>query len=77
MEKFDLILGEFSEIHYGIESLKTTLENIEEFYNTNNKIELETTVNVCIRNLGSLSEDMGKTITDLDKCIMEHRKKLE
>ena len=32
MEKFDLILGEFSEINYGIESLRTTLENIEEFY---------------------------------------------
>lgn len=76
MEKFDLILGEFTEINYGIESLKTTLEHIEEFYNANNEIELEATVNVCIRNLGSLHEDMSKTITDLDKCIMEHRKSL-
>lgn len=75
MEKFDLILGEFTEISYGIESLKTTLENIEEFYNANNEIELEATVNVCVRNLNSLHEDMRKTITDLDKCIMEHRKK--
>ena len=76
MEKFDLILGEFSEINYGIESLKTTLENIEEFYNANNGIELEATVNVCIRNLNSLHEEMRKTINDLDESIMEHRKKL-
>lgn len=46
MEKFDLILGEFSEIGYGIEALKTTLENIEEFYNENKEIELEATINV-------------------------------
>lgn len=76
MEKFEMILGEFTEMNYGIESLKTTLENIEELYNANNEIELEATINVCIRNLNSLYEDMGRTITDLDKCIMEHRKKL-
>ena len=74
MEKFDLILGEFSEINYGIESLKTTLENIEEFYNANNEIELEATINVCIRNLNSLHEDMGRAIADLDKGIIEQRK---
>ena len=76
MEKFEMILGEFTEMNYGIESLRTTLENIEELYNANNEIELEATINVCIRNLNSLHEDMGRTITDLDKCIMEHRKKL-
>lgn len=75
MEKFDLVLGEFSEISYGIESLRMTLENIEELYNANNEIELEATINVCIRNLNSLYEDMGKAISDLDKCIIEHRKK--
>lgn len=76
MEKFDLILSEFTDINYGIESLKTTLENIEELYSANNEIELDATINVCIRNLNSLYEDMGKTITDLDYCIMECRKKL-
>ena len=75
MEKFDLILGEFSEINYGIESLKKTLENIEDFYNANNEIELEATVNVCIRNLNSLHEEMSKAISDFDKCIIEQRKK--
>lgn len=76
MEKFDLILGEFSEISYGIESLRMTLENIEELYSANNEIELGATINVCIRNLNSLHEDMGKAISDLDSCIIEQRKKL-
>lgn len=74
MEKFDLILGEFTEISYGIESLKTTLENIEELYGANNEIELDATINVCIRNLTSLHKDMGKAISDLDSCIIEKRK---
>ena len=76
MEKLDLILGEFSEICYGIESLKTTLEYIEEYYNTNKEMELETIINVCIRNLNSLHEDMSKAISEFDSCIIEQRKKL-
>lgn len=75
MEKFDLILCELSELCYGIESLKTTLENIEVLHSENKEIGLETSLNVCIRNLKSLGEDMGKAIIDLDSCIMSCRKK--
>lgn len=52
------------------------LENIEVLHSENKEIELEPTIIVCIRNLKSLSEDMGKTITDLDSCIMNWRKNL-
>ena len=70
IDKLDLIINDFAGIEFGLESLMITLKVLEELYDIDRNMELKAFLNVSIRNLDSLREDMRKTISDLDDYMM-------
>lgn len=72
MDKLDLIINDFAGIEFGMESLLITLKVLEELYDIGRNTELKAFLNVTIRNLDSLREEMRKSITDLDDYMMGH-----
>lgn len=73
-KRLDLILDNFNEVEFGIESLIITLKTLEELYDGENNIHLKAYLNITIRNLKSLYKDLRKTTTELDEYIMETSK---
>lgn len=70
IDKLDFIINDFAGIEFGMESLLITLKVLEELYDMDRNMELKAFLNVTIRNLDSLREDMRKTISDLDDYMM-------
>lgn len=75
IDKLDLIINDFAGIEFGLESLMITLKVLEELYDIDRNMELKAFLNVSIRNLDSLREEMRKSINDLDAYMMGHYKR--
>ena len=74
IDKLDFIISDFAGIEFGMESLLITLKVLEELYDMDRNMELKAFLNVSIRNLDSLREEMRKSINDLDDYMMEQNK---
>ena len=74
-EEGDLILDEFSRIEFSVESLIETLKSLEEQYEGYEHIKIMAFLNVTIRNLSSIHNDLRTTINAFDEYLMNDRKK--
>lgn len=72
IDKLDYIISDFASVEFGMESLLITLKVLEELYDIDRNMELKAFLNVTIRNMESLREDMRKSINDLDDYMMGH-----
>jgi len=72
IDKLDYIISDFASVEFGMESLLITLKVLEELYDIDRNMELKAFLNVTIRNIESLREDMRKSINDLDDYMMGH-----
>lgn len=73
-EKGDLILDEFAKVEFSIESLIETLKSLEEQYEGYEHIKIMAFLNVSIRNLGSIHNDLRATINEFDEYLMNERR---
>ena len=72
--ELDLILDNFNEVEFGIESLIITLKTLEELYEGDKNIYLKAYLNLAVRNLQSLHKDLRKATTELDDYILKTTK---
>ena len=72
IDKLDYIISDFASVEFGMESLLITLKVLEELYDIDRNMGLKAFLNVTIRNMESLREDMRKSINDLDDYMMGH-----
>lgn len=74
MEELDLLLSDFAEVEYGIESLLVVLRALEEIYDMEREEALKANLTVIIRQLDSLREDLREDITNLDLWMMKTKR---
>lgn len=74
MEELDLLLSDFADIEYGIESLLVVLRALEEIYDMEREEALKANLTVIMRQLDSLREDLREDITNLDLWMLKAKK---
>ena len=74
MEELDLLLSDFVDVEYGIESLLVVLRALEEMYDMEREEALKANLTVIIRQLDSLREDLREDITNLDLWMLKAKK---
>lgn len=74
MEELDLLLSDFADVEYGIESLLVVLRALEEIYDMEREEALKANLTVIIRQLDSLKEDLREDITNLDLWMMKTKR---
>lgn len=74
MEELDLLLSDFADVEYGIESLLVVLRALEEIYDMEREEALKANLTVIIRQLDSLREDLREDITNLDLWMMKTKR---
>lgn len=74
MEELDLLLSDFADVEYGIESLLVVLRALEEMYDMEREEALKANLTVIIRQLDSLREDLREDITNLDLWMLKTKK---
>ena len=73
-EKGDLILDKFGDVEFSIESLSEVLKSLAEQYEGYEHIKIMAFLNVAIRNLDSIHEDIREAINEFDEYLMNERK---
>lgn len=74
MEELDLLLSDFAEVEYGMESLLVVLRALEEIYDMEREEAVKANLTVIIRQLDSLREDLREDITNLDLWMLKTKK---
>lgn len=74
MEELDLLLSDFAEVEYGMESLLVVLRALEEIYDMEREKAVKANLTVIIRQLDSLREDLREDITNLDLWMLKTKK---
>ena len=74
-EKDDFILEKFAEIEFSIESLSEILKSVSELYEGYEQMKIMAFLNVTIRNLDSIRNDIRDVVNELDEYFADERKK--
>lgn len=70
MEKLYEIMGNLSEIEYGMESLSSVLKSLAEFYEYKQKYELHQNVWIVKMLIDSMAETLSNNIIEIDSFIL-------
>lgn len=70
MEKLYEIMGDLTEIEYGMESLSCVLKSLEEIYEYNQKYEIHKNVWIIKMLLDSMAENLSNKIIEIDSFIL-------
>ena len=74
MEKLYEIMGELSEIEFGIESLSCVMGSLEEVYEMKHEYEMQKNVWVFKMLIDSVSENLSDKIDEIDRLLLESKK---
>ena len=69
-EEVDLLLDEISRVDFSIEALTETLKSLAEQYEGYEHIKIMAFLDVCVRNLSSIHNDLRKTINEFDEKLL-------
>ena len=70
MEKLYEIMGDLTEIEYGMESLSCVLKSLEEIYEYNQKYEIHKNAWILKMLLDSMAENLSNKIIEIDSFIL-------
>ena len=74
MEKLYEIMGDLSEIEYGMESLSCVLESLEEVYELKHKYEMQKNVWIFKMLIDSMSDNLSNKIDEIDRLILSNKR---
>ena len=70
MEKLYEIMGDLTEIEYGMESLSCILKSLEEIYEYKQKYEIHKNVWIVKMLIDSMAENLSNKINEIDSFIL-------
>ncbi|MCF2554667.1 hypothetical protein [Faecalicatena contorta] len=71
MEELNMMIGDFTDVEYGLISLSTVLTALGEAYDFDDKRELRETTLVIKRQIDSLQEELSQHIAKLNTYIIK------
>lgn len=74
MDRLYEIMGELSEIEFGIESLSCVLGSLEEVYEMKHEYEMQKNVWVFKMLIDSVSENLSDKIDEIDRFLLDSKK---
>lgn len=73
-EKLYEIMNDFVDIEFGINAIISTMEILEEHYESKNQLELQYNMAVVNMLLGSLQRDLHRKIIEFDSILIKSDK---
>ena len=74
MDKLYEIMGELSEIEFGVESLSCVLGSLEEVYEMKHEYEMQKNVWVFKMLIDSFAENLSDKIEEIDRLILDSKR---
>ena len=74
MDRLYEIMGELSEIEFGVESLSCVLGSLEEVYEMKHEYEMQKNVWVFKMLIDSFAENLSDKIEEIDKLILDSKR---
>lgn len=74
MDRLYEIMGELSEIEFGVESLSCVLGSLEEVYEMKHEYEMQKNVWVFKMLIDSFAENLSDKIEEIDRLILDSKR---
>lgn len=74
MDRLYEIMGELSEIEFGVESLSCVLGSLEEIYEMKQEYKMQKNVWVFKMLIDSVAENLSEKIEEIDRLILDNKR---